>query len=394
MPTTHPEALPGRVTALVFFIVFLDLVGFGLVIPLLPFYVEKLGGTAQTVGAMLACFSVAQLAATPLMGRLSDRFGRRPVILLSLLGNALAMLVFAAASHLGLLWLLFVSRLLAGATAGNLAACQAAVADVTTGEQRAAGMGRLGAGIGMGLVVGPVFSSELSKLSSSAPALGAAVLAMSGLGAAALWLPETRQQREGPATAQGGSVGQELVRWSVLSVVLTYFLVFLGISGHQVAFSLLTARRFGWTEIEVGRSFALLGLVMFLVQGVLLGRLVRVFRETSLLLAGALMWSAGMALISQTLRVEAMLGGLVMTSAGFGLVNPLLSSIASRRASEEHRGVVLGIAQSAGGLARAVGPLAGGALFEHVSIGGPHLLGACAGLVCLLLGLDMRRSER
>ncbi|MFP2932453.1 MFS transporter, partial [Pyxidicoccus sp. 3LG] len=134
-----------RVRALVFITVFLDLVGFGLIIPLLPFYVESMGGSATTAGVLLALFSSAQLLATPVLGRLSDRVGRRPVILLSLLGNALSMFLFAYSTHVRLLPVLFASRLLAGATAGNLAACQAAVADVTEAKSRAEGMGARGA---------------------------------------------------------------------------------------------------------------------------------------------------------------------------------------------------------------------------------------------------------
>ncbi|NMO23744.1 MFS transporter, partial [Pyxidicoccus fallax] len=135
-------AVQRRVRVLVFITVFLDLVGFGLIIPLLPFYVESMGGSATTAGVLLALFSTAQLLATPVLGRLSDRVGRRPVILLSLLGNAFSMALFAWATHVHLLPVLFASRLLAGATAGNLAACQAAVADVTEPGRRAAGMGR------------------------------------------------------------------------------------------------------------------------------------------------------------------------------------------------------------------------------------------------------------
>ena len=166
-----------RVIHFVFFTVFLDLIGFGIVIPLFPFYVKSMGGSARTLGFLLASFSFTQLVATPLLGRLSDRVGRRRVILLSLAGNAASMVLFALATKVSLLPLLFASRVLAGATAGNLSACQAAIADVTEGEERAKGMGRLGAGIGLGLVLGPALGASLSRFGMWAPPLGAAGMA-------------------------------------------------------------------------------------------------------------------------------------------------------------------------------------------------------------------------
>ncbi len=144
-----------RVIFIVFVTVFLDLVGFGIIIPFLPLYVKSMGGTAETVGFLFGSFSLTQLIATPILGRVSDRLGRRRVILVSLAGNAASMILFAVASNIRFLPLLFVSRILAGATAGNISACQAAVADVTHGSNRAKGMGRIGAGIGLGMVLGP-----------------------------------------------------------------------------------------------------------------------------------------------------------------------------------------------------------------------------------------------
>ena len=154
-----------------------------------------MGGSARTVGVLLGCFSFTQLVATPVLGRLSDRVGRRPVILLSLAGNAASMVLFALATKVSLLPLLFASRILAGATAGNLSACQAAIADVTEGEERARGMGRLGAGIGLGLVLGPALGGLLSRFGMWAPPLGAAGMAVTDLIAAFLWMPETRPPR-------------------------------------------------------------------------------------------------------------------------------------------------------------------------------------------------------
>jgi DHA1 family tetracycline resistance protein-like MFS transporter len=394
-----PDPRASRVTALVFFVVFLDLIGFGLIIPLLPFYVQRFGGSASTVGTLFASFSVAQFFTTPLLGRVSDRVGRRPVILVSLLGNAVAMGVFAAATEASSLTLIFVSRLLAGATAGNLAACQASIADVTRGPERAASMGRVGAGIGLGLVAGPLLSGELSKLSPSAPALGAAALALVGVAAAFFFFPEThvpgapaRSERSPDAPPE--RVRDVLRRGPVVAVLALYFLVFFALTQHQATFTLLAAARFSWTEVEVGRSFALLGLVMFLVQGWLLRWLTMQASEGALFCAGSLVAAVGMGALGLATQPLVLLAGLVLMAAGFGLTQPTLSAIASRHAGEEHQGAVLGVAQSSGGLARSIGPLLAGYLFEHLAPGSPYAVGAGAFVLCLLLGWHLSRTAQ
>jgi MFS family permease len=381
------------VTWLVFLIVFLDLVGFGLVIPLLPFYVKSMGGNAQLVGAMLASFALTQLVATPVLGRLSDRLGRRPVILLSLTGNALAMGVFALATHLQLLPLLFASRLLAGATAGNLSACQAAVADVTSGEKRAAGMGRVGAGIGLGLVLGPVIGGSFSGLSPAAPSLAAAAMAVAGLIVCAALFPETRRRRSEEAISQARPVplAELMQRWSVVSVLVMFFLSYMALTSLQVAFALLTEARFGWGPRQVGYGFALTGFIMVIVQGGLIGPLVRRFGELPLFIGGSAFISVGMALISVSRSPTELIAGSVIMSLGFGVTQPVMSTLASARAGEEHRGAVLGFAQSAGGAARTVGPLWAGFLFGHIGPGAPFASSSVAAVSCVLLGLVMLR---
>jgi MFS family permease len=381
------------VTALVFLIVFLDLVGFGLVIPLLPFYVKSMGGSAEFVGAMLASFSLTQLVATPTLGRLSDRVGRRPVILLSLGGNALAMGVFAFATHAHWLPLLFASRLVAGATAGNLSACQAAVADVTSGEKRAAGMGRVGAGIGLGLVLGPVIGGLVSKISPAAPSIAAAGMALVGLLVCLAFFPETRLRPTASAatTTPAVPLGALLERWSVTSVLLMFFLSFMALTSLQVAFALLTEARLGWGPEQVGYGFALTGFIMLVVQGGLIGPLVRRFGELPLFVAGSVLISLGMATISQAHSVVTLLAGSIVMSLGFGVTQPVMSTIASIRAGDEHRGAVLGFAQSAGGVARTIGPLWAGFLFSHFGPGAPFLSSSVAGACCVLLGLVMLR---
>lgn len=368
-----------RVVFFVFLTVFLDLVGFGIVMPLMPFYVKSLGGSAETVGLLLSGFSLLQLLATPYLGRLSDRIGRRPVILVSLAGNALAMVIFAMATHLAILPLLFVSRLLAGATAGNLSACQAAIADVADGEERTRGMGRLGAGIGLGMMLGPWIGGELSHFGPWVPPIGAAAMALADFIGAFFLMPETRRVLTVPVNAAPKpTLLQVLSRRPLLLVLGLYFLTFLGMTNLNVALAFLVEARFGWRGTEVGYLFGLMGLLALVIQGALIGPLSRLFKQLNLVLAGAVSLGVGMALIGTAHHPWMVIGGLVFVGAGLGVTNPLLSVIAAQLAGSQSRGAVLGFAQGAGGLARTVGPILGGYLFHHVGDGAPFFGGVVA----------------
>ena len=397
------ERARSRVLFFVFITVFLDLIGFGIVFPLLPFYVESMGGSPPTVGFILASFSVSQLIASPILGRLSDRYGRRPVILLSLLGNAISMVVFALATKVSLLPLLFVSRIVAGVTAGNLAACQAAIADVMkTGEERARGMGRLGAGIGLGFVLGPVLGSTLSHFGAWAPPLGAAVIAVADLVGAFFLMPETRRMPEADPLAVVDHTPRFWPRvdpkelWVALSqrrvvlVLLLYFFLFLVLTNQQVALALLARARLDWGSGEIGHVFGVIGFITLVVQGFLLGRLTRAFGQVNLVVAGSVFLAVGMVMVSLAYHAVSLLGGLAFVAVGFGIVNPLLSSIASDAAGAKSRGTVLGFSQSSSGLARTIGPILGGILFARVGAGAPFAAGACAAGCCVVLGLILR----
>ncbi|MBZ4418443.1 MFS transporter [Myxococcus sp. RHST-1-4] len=392
-----PLTLQRRVRALVFLTVFLDLVGFGLIIPLLPFYVESMGGSATTAGVLLALFSSAQLVATPVLGRLSDRVGRRPVILLSLLGNALSMALFAYSTYVHLLPVLFVSRLLAGATAGNLAACSAAVADVTEPGARAAGLGRVGAGIGLGMVLGPVIGSQLHVWGEWAPPLAAAVFAAAALLGVFFLFPETHPRHAPHATPMPErrrvSLIQALAQPGIAPVLALFFLTFIGMTNLQVSLGLLAQERFGWSGREVGRLFALLGLMSFVLQGFAIDWLTRVARSLTLVVLGIVLMGAGLACIALAAQPAWLVVAMVLVGTGMGMLQPVLASLASALAGPELQGGVLGIAQSAGGLARVVGPVWSGFLYSRFHPGAPFLSGVAAAGVSLLVAMALWRSH-
>ncbi|MDB4928670.1 MAG: tetracycline resistance protein [Myxococcaceae bacterium] len=394
---TNPDPRARRVVFFVFLTVFLDLVGFGIIIPLLPFYVRSMRGSAEIVGYIFASFAATQFLATPFLGRLSDRYGRRPVILLSLAGNAAAMVLFAVATKVSLLPLLFVSRVLAGATAGNLSACQAAIADVTRAENRAAAMGRLGAGIGLGMVLGPVLGSSVSHIGAWAPPLAAAFLACADLIGAFFLMPETHvgsaRAASAEAAATGPSLAQVLSQRRIVLVLGLYFFTFLYMSNMQVALALLTNQRLAWTQTEIGHVFGLFGLIMLVVQGLLIGRLTVRFGSNRLVFGGSLVSMVGLATIALAHHALPLVGGLVLLGVGLGVVNPSLSSLASDAAGSTRQGTVLGFAQSAGTLARVLGPVLGGVLFARVAGGAPFVGGAIAAVIAAGLALALNATR-
>lgn len=408
--SVNSKTTRSRVVFFVFLTAFLDLIGFGIILPLLPFYVETMGGSAETVGFVFMCFSLTQLAATPVLGRMSDRFGRRRVILLSLAGNAAAMIGFAVATELRYLPLLFASRIFAGATSGNLAACQAAISDVTEESNRAEAMGRLGAGINLGLILGPLLGGALSAAGPWAPPLGAGALALVDLVSAFFLMPETRRRSSPSAVATAGEhlafggnpesapptrpMLHALGNRAVVAVLFAHFLTFLCITNMQVALGLLAKLELDWGTREVGALFSVFALLSFSVQAFLIGRLVRRFGEAPLVIAGSAAMAAGLFLIGEGHGAVTLFAGVAIFGAGFGMTLPPLASLASRAATEGTRGFVLGMAQSSGGLARAMGPVLSGVLFRRVAPSAPFLGGAAAAMLCAAVGVTLRSTGR
>jgi DHA1 family tetracycline resistance protein-like MFS transporter len=384
-----------RVVAFAFLTVFLDLLGFGIILPLMPFYVNGMGGTAETLGILLGCFSFTQLVATPLLGRISDRFGRRKVILVSLAGNALSMIVFALATKWLSLPLLFASRIFAGATAGNIAACQASATDVTTAEERASALGRIAAAVNLGVILGPLTGSALSGFGAWAPPLGAAALALVDLVAAFFLMPETLHLRLPPSLAprsRNDTPFRALLRWPIASVLAMYFLAFLCLTNLQVALALLAQLRFDWGPRNVGLLFTMFGATSFVMQTFFIGRLTRILGEGFVVVGGALASAGAMLLIGEVHQPAGLMAGVALFGVGFGTSTTVLASLASKSVRGDIRGFALGILQSSGGLARTFGPLFGGILFRRVAPEAPFLVGVGASLLGGAIALARRAT--
>jgi DHA1 family tetracycline resistance protein-like MFS transporter len=348
----------------IFITVFIDLVGFGIVIPVLPFYAEgtRFNATPRMVGVLFASYSIMQLVFSPVLGRLSDKYGRRPVLLLSILGTSLGFLILGLATTL---WMLFLGRIIDGISGGNISTAQAYIADITTKEDRARGMGIIGAAFGMGFIFGPAIGGILSRWGINVPFLFAAGLALSNAILLYFTLPET-VTKDHPAriSAAGGRGWAQLVNSLTqprLGFVLTiYFLFIVAFSIMTTSFSLYTMFRFGYDAQHTGWLFAYVGVIAVIIQGGLIGRLVRRFGELSLVIVGALLFAGSLFAVPfvgpNTGGLVALLIGGGIFSLGNSLATPALTSLASKSAGPAEQGSVLGVTQSVASLARVVGP--------------------------------------
>jgi DHA1 family tetracycline resistance protein-like MFS transporter len=378
--------------AILFFIVFIDLLGFGVVIPQLPFYGLHFGLHGFGVTTMLACYSVAQFVSSPLLGRLSDRVGRRPVLLVSLAVSALAYCWLGLADAA---WVLFASRLIAGAGAGNIAAAQAYIADVTPPERRAKGMGMIGAAFGLGFTVGPALGGLAAALDPAAPAFIAA-----GLSAIAFLLALTRLSESLPAAARDApprpgrlAVAREALSRPVLrELILLLFIAIGAFSGMETTFALWANQVFGWSSWEVGLNFFFVGIVLVIVQGGLIGRLSHRFGEARLLTAGALSITLGLAGLPLVHSIPLLLLVNLLLAGGMALLTPSLNSLVSRQAQIDEQGGILGVSQSASSLARAVAPPLAGMLFDLSGRNTPYIVGAAFMLLVVILALRLPRA--
>ena len=372
-------------------VVFIDLIGFGIVIPILPYYAREFGATATTLGWLMAVYSLMQFIVAPLWGRLSDRIGRRPVLLLSLIGTGLAQLFLGLASHLEnpLFWLFF-GRIFAGICAANISVAYAYVSDVTTPENRARGMGLIGAGFGLGFIVGPAIGGILSRYGYDMPMFAASILTTIN------WTVAWFKLREPIETEEKRELSRKSRRWGltqakqlleskkVLQPVLLFALVTLAVTQMEAVFALFMSDRFHYDAQHSGVLLAVMGILMALVQGGLIGKVAKKVAEIRLISMGTFVSAVALTLFGFSKTPAAVLAALILLALSHGFVQPSLSSLASRGAPEDQRGATMGIFHSAGSLARVIGPPTAGWLYDHAGLGFPFWAGAAVLLLTSL----------
>ncbi len=352
----------------IFLVVFIDLLGFGIVVPILPYYATAFGASASQLGWLMMCYSGMQFLFSPLWGNLSDRIGRRPVILICLFGMSLSMLLLGLAP---LLSGLFVARLLSGFFGANISTAMAYIADVTKPEDRAKGMGLIGAAFGLGFLFGPAIGGLLSHWGYAAAPLFASGLSLLNfiftffiLKEHSLSINLRSEHRPHPTRKL---IVQTLKNRSTGLPVLLFFIVTLGMAQLETTFGLFLLRRFQLDAIHAGLILAFLALIMVFIQGKGIGPLVKKYGEVFLIMVGTGLM--GLSLVGASYSPSILLFVIILSfhSIGYAFTNPSLSGLMSR-SSLHQQGGMMGIFQSAGSLGRVVGPIAAGYLFDHLGI--------------------------
>jgi multidrug resistance protein len=349
---------------IIFLTILIDMIGFGIVIPVLPIYAETFHATPLQNGLLVAIFSFAQFLAAPLWGQISDRVGRKPVLFISILGTAAGFLMMGLAGSLAML---FLARLVDGAAGGNIGTAQAYVADISTREERAKAMGLIGAAFGLGFVFGPAIGGLVGKLFGlHAPFLLAAGMALVNAILVLVILPESlpKERRGGQVRESIFAVFQHSNGRVYATVTATYFCLITGFSMMTMVFALFLLHRFDLDELHTGGMLAMVGLVGAIIQGGLIGRLVKRFGEARLATGGAVVLSIGLFALPLASGMMSLVIACIAVAIGNSLLMPTLTGIASRSVDQNWQGRALGLLQSAGSLARWIGPALAGLLLS------------------------------
>ncbi len=370
--------------------IFIDFTGFGLVIPLLPFWAEHLGAGPLGVGLILTTYALAQFVFTPILGTLSDRYGRKRIIFISL---CIEVISFALTALAGSLPILLIARVIGGIGASNIGSAQAVVSDVTPPEKRAAGMGMIGAAIGMGFVVGPALGGIFSTHGGTLPFWIA--LGMAAINALLVFflLPETRKKQENASRPAGlgmlfSSWGRVTRHRAIVSLVLVNLLYTLAFTGMETVFPLLTQKNFGWGATQNGYVFTYVGMIIVLMQGGLVRQLVKRWGERNLMLFGLVLLGLGLILLIWSSSLALLLVSVGILSIGDGAVTPTSSAVLSLISPTSEQGEILGFSQGIGGLGRTIGPLIAGTLFS-VGPAFPFLAGGIFAVLAILVTLPV-----
>jgi DHA1 family tetracycline resistance protein-like MFS transporter len=365
---------------IIFITIFIDLIGFGIVIPVLPLYAQRYNASETVVGLMLASYSVMQFVFAPILGRLSDRLGRRPVLLLSLIGTSLGFLLMGFAHRMPfgvvlfglspvIVWL-FLARIIDGISGGNISTAQAYIADVTPPDDRAKGMGLIGAAFGLGFIFGPAIGGLMSAFSPEAPFFFAAALA--ALNATALYFllpeslaPEHRHSANKPARLQ--QIVEQAGSWQLKAVFATYFFATVAFAMLTATYALFANHRFHFDARHTGYMFTYVGVLGAIIQGGLLGKLVKAFGEKLLAVVGTVIFSAALFALPLASTLPMLLLASTGIAIGNSLVTPTLNSLASKSAAASFQGRILGTMASVASFARIIGPVLGGFLLGRDS---------------------------
>ncbi len=383
-----------RRLSLILITMFLDVLGVGIIIPVAPFYAQAYGASALDVGLLFTFYSAAQFLATPVLGGLSDRYGRRSILLVSLIGEVVGYLLMGFANSLAAL---YVARLVTGATAGNIGAAQAYLADITPREQRTRTFGLAGAAFGAGFLFGPAFGGALSLIDLRLTAFAAAGLIALNVIFVALMLPESlpvERRSTAPLRSHLNPLGimLQLVERPILRApLLVVFLLNGAFTGMQANLAVFLNARFGFGPTQVAPLFVALALTGVFMQGIVVRRLSEILEDSTILLLGVIATTSAFALIGVVFEAWLLFPSMALLSAGNALWRAPLASLITKLVSEREQGMANGGAQSTAALASVFGPIGAGTAYESISDSAPYFAGA---VTVLLSGLVMAIHRR
>ncbi|OGI01547.1 MAG: hypothetical protein A2104_07265 [Candidatus Melainabacteria bacterium GWF2_32_7] len=371
-------------------VIFVDIVGFGFILPLLPFYAKIFGANATTIGFLFASYSFAQFLAVPIFGKISDIYGRKFALIISTIGDFIGFLMFGLASSI---FMLFVGRMISGLTGSNYAVAQAYISDVTSEEERSKSFGLLGATFGLGFVIGPFLGGVLSIWGISTPALVAAGISFFNLIAIYLFLPESLKKETNTIESRISLIpdmrpilqSRKLIALFSIDAIFGFaFIIF------QATFSLYSQYRFGLSAQMIGYMFAYIGILIVLVQGYLVGQLLEVFQERPLIFASTVLMTLSLLGWAFTQNIIMLLLILIPLSLAGGIYEIIISSLLSKSVEKNKVGEILGISSSIDTLARIIAPVLGGFLFQFFGTSAPGIFAAILTLGILTFIIKVR----
>lgn len=393
---SNPKYKMHMALGLMFLTVFIDLIGFGIIIPVSPLYAEQFGANGLMVGLLLMSYSLMQFFFAPMWGRLSDKIGRRPVLLISLTASAIGYLIWGFSNTLEML---FVSRIIAGIGNANLAVAQAYASDVTPEDYRAQGMGMIGAAFGLGFVLGPAIGGISSHFGVHPNILGfvAAFFSIVDLVFTALMLPEPEKRSQGAHNPFSKGLGFYFNTLATRKFSLSLFIMFVStfaFANMETTLVLLTNKYYNFSMAQNSYLFTGLGLVMVFVQGFLIRKLGKKYPDAPLISVGTGLLTIGLVLTPITHSLYVMYFALVLLATGSGINSPSNSSLLSKLCPKEHTGGVMGVGQSMSTLGRILGPIAGGYLFDTMGASSPYMLGALCMLIAFFASFKLPRIAK
>lgn len=378
---------------MLFITVLVDMIGFGIVLPLLPYYAEEFGASPLDVTLLIASFSAMQFIAVPVWGKISDRLGRRPFIIAGLFASSVSYLIFGLATSL---LMLFLSRIAAGAAGGTISVAQAYVADSTGPEDRAHGMGMLGAASGLGILIGPAIGGYFSQFGYAVPGFIAAGLCVVNGVAAILVLPESPRRpardRPGAAPAQAGSLRSwfaTLTSFPFGLLLAVYFLSIMSFTAMTSVLALYAERAHAMDALDMGIVFSTAGATTVVVRGLIVGWLARRFGERRIVQAGTVVLASSLVAIPFLPGELTMFALVPFWALATGLTFPSLASLVSQSSDTDSQGAMLGGQQVVGGIGRVLGPVWAGALFEAIGIRVPFYVAAALVAVAVALAAGL-----